>query len=89
MVEGRLHLFETNAVNQTYYPGRYTRDCSFCGFHTDTNSHALTGCRRLHGLYIERRDRYVELILQELSKSVLAELCEVMQNQYVFLGRQC
>ena len=31
----------------------------------------------------------VSNILQELSKSVLTEFCEVMQNQSVFLDGQC
>ena len=73
VVKGRLQLLETNAVNQIYYPGSYPRDCSLCEFHIDTNSHALNNCRRLRGLYTERHDRCVELVLQALTKYALTE----------------
>ena len=83
VVKGRLQLLETNAVNNTYYPEHYQRRCTLCSFHTDTNSHALNGCRKLRGLYIERHDRCVELVLRELHKSVLTEYCEVFTNESV------
>ena len=85
VVKGRLQLLETNAVNQTYYPGFYRRECSLCGFHTDTNSHALNNCRRLRGLYTERHDRCVELVLQALTRHVLTEYCQVFHDQKVTL----
>lgn len=81
--KGRLQLLETNAVCNTYFPNTYTRCCSLCGFYTDTNSHALNGCRRLKGLYTERHDRCVELVKRELMKSVVTEYCLVFDNQTV------
>ena len=83
IVKGRLQLLETSAVNNTYYPDTYRRECTLCRYPTDTNSHALNGCRKLRGLYTERHDRCVEVIFCELSKKVLTEYCEVFQNQPV------
>ena len=83
ITKGRLQLLETNAVNKTYYPGSYPRECTLCGYITDTNSHALNNCRRLKGLYTQRHDRCVELVRQALTTSVMTEFCELFQNQRV------
>ena len=83
IVKGRLQLLETNAVNNTYYPEAYTRTCSLCGFYTDTNSHALNGCSELKGLYTERHDRCVNLVREQLEKSVVTEHVQVFENERV------
>eukprot|EP00745_Piridium_sociabile_P017205 TRINITY_DN25860_c0_g1_i1.p1 TRINITY_DN25860_c0_g1~~TRINITY_DN25860_c0_g1_i1.p1 ORF type:complete len:114 (-),score=26.34 TRINITY_DN25860_c0_g1_i1:12-353(-) len=77
ITKGRLQLLETNAVCNTYFPGNYLRQCSVCGFHSDTNSHALNGCRQLKGLYTERHDRCVHLVKKELEKTVTTEFCQL------------
>jgi hypothetical protein len=83
IAKGRLQLLETNAVCNTYFPGTYLRQCSLCGFYSDTNSHALNGCRQLKGLYTERHDRCVHLVKKELEKTVITELCQLFENQPV------
>ena len=85
ITKGRLQLLETNAVNNTYYPNTYPRACPLCNFHTDTNSHALNGCRKLKGLYTERHDRCVDIVRKELEKYVFTEFCQVFENQIVAL----
>ena len=85
IAKGRLQLLETNAVNNTYYPNTYSRSCPLCQFHTDTNSHALNGCSKLKGLYIERHDRCVQVLRRELEENVLTEFCEIYENQTVSL----
>ena len=85
IVKGRLQLLETNAVNNTYFPQTYSRSCSLCSFHSDTNSHALNGCRSLRGLHSERHDRCVKLVKNELVKNVVTDFCQVFENQVVTL----
>ena len=80
ITKGRLQLLETSAVNNVYYPQTYERGCRLCRFRTDTNSHALNGCRRLKGLYSERHNRCVELVGREL-KRIMTNNCELYQNQ--------
>lgn len=80
--KGRLQLLETNSVVHTYYADLVS-SCPLCGFHTESNSHALNGCRELKGLYIERHDRVVQLILQELEKRIVTEFCTVLCDQRV------
>lgn len=83
VTKGRLQLLETSAVKNTYYPQTYSKECPLCGFFSDTNSHALNGCRKLKGLYTERHDRCVKLVKVELQKSVFTENCELFENQCV------
>lgn len=88
IAKGRLQLIETNAVNNRYFPEFYSRECPLCGFHSDTNSHALNTCRELRGLYIERHDRCVELVRKELEKSVVTDFVQVFDNEAVSLDGQ-
>jgi len=89
VAKGRLQLLETNAVNNVYYPESYPRECQLCGFRTDTNSHALNGCRRLKGMYSERHDRCVEIVRRELETNIITDYCEVFQNQTITLDGHC
>ena len=85
-VKGRLQLLETNAVNNTYFPGTYPRFCVLCGFQTDTNSHALNGCIELAGLYTERHNRCVSLIREQLEKTVVTEFVQISEDEVVKIG---
>ena len=71
-----------NFVKFTCYP-ETPCECPLCGFYTDTNSHALNGCRQLKGLYIERHDRCVDLIKTELDKTIVTDYCQVFHDQRI------
>ena len=66
----------------TYFPD-HPSHCPLCGFHIDSNSHALNGCRELKGLYTDRHDRVVELVKDQLIKNIATEFCTVLQDQRV------
>ena len=83
IAKGRLQLLETNAVINTYYPTEQSPVCALCGFHTDSNSHALNGCRRLRGLYIERHDRCVDIVMDLLEKKIVTEHCQVFHDERI------
>jgi hypothetical protein len=83
IAKGRLQLLETNAVISTYYPDDQPQACTLCGFHTDTNSHALNGCRSFKGLYTERHDRCVKIVTDLVEKRIATEHCEVFHDQRV------
>ena len=65
-----------------YYP-ETLHECPMCGFYTDTNSHALKGCRQLKGLYIECHDKCVDLIKTELEKPIVTEYWQLFHDQRV------
>ena len=81
--KGRIQLLETNAVNNTYFPETYPRHCMLCGFHSDTNSHALNGCAGLRGLYTERHNRCVQLVRAQLEKDVVTDFVEIFDGEVV------
>ena len=80
--KGRLQLLETNSVIHTYFPDNPS-SCPLCGFHTDSNSHALNGCRELKGLYTDRHDRVVGLVGDVLEKNIVTDYCDVLCDQRV------
>ena len=84
--KGRIQLLETNAVNNTYFPETYPRHCMLCGFHSDTNSHALNGCAGLRGLYTERHNRCVQLVRAQLEKDVVTDFVEIFDGEVVKIG---
>ena len=84
--KGRLQLLETNAMNRTYYPETYPGHCTLCGFHTDTNSHALNGCSALRGLYTERHNRCVQLIKEQLETNISTDSVQIYDGEVVKIG---
>ena len=68
VIKGRLQILETQAMLSTYYPRVHENACPACGFRPDTTSHILCNCPVFRGMYIERHDRTVDLIHQQLSR---------------------
>ena len=68
VVKARLHVLETNAMLAVYYPNTYDGRCHLCNHPTDSVSHVLNGCMIFRAMYIERHDRTVKLISDNLRK---------------------
>ncbi len=83
VVKGRLQVLETSSMMHIYYPDVHSKSCPSCNHPSDTTSHALNGCMRFRNLYIERHDRSVDHIFNELQKTPIYQECELLKNKMI------
>jgi hypothetical protein len=69
VVRARLQLLECNTLLHTYYPASYEKRCIRCGFHTDTVSHVLNGCRCIKNAIQKRHNRVAAIVSGALKEA--------------------
>ena len=69
VIKAKLQLAECNSLLHTYYPDMYEKKCSRCGFHSDTISHVLNGCRVSKNSIQKRHNRIVNIISKNISEA--------------------
>ena len=69
IIKAKLQLAECNSLLHTYYPATYRKSCSRCGFHSDTISHVLNGCRESKNAIQKRHNRIVNMVSKNLSET--------------------
>ena len=83
VVKGRLQLLETQSMLYIYYPNLHTKRCPSCNHPTDTTSHVLNGCMTHRQCYIQRHDRSVDHIHNELLKMSQFKDCRLLKNKVI------
>ena len=83
IVKGRLQLLETQAMLATYYPTVHDKKCPACGFTPDTTSHVLGSCRAFRTMYIERHDRTVDHIHDQIMKCTGHKHNQILKNKCI------
>ncbi len=83
IIKGRLQLLETQGMLTIYYPDIHNKKCPSCNFPTDTTSHVLNGCMTFRQCYIDRHDRSVDHIHDELMKSPLYKEARFFKNKVI------
>ena len=83
ITKGRLQILETQAMLNIYYPDVHDKKCPMCGFIPDTASHVLSSCQSFRTMYIERHDRTVNHLENELTKLPKYANYTVMNNKLV------
>ncbi len=81
--KARLQLLETQSLLSIYYPQKYNNTCPMCGFTPDTASHILSSCQAFRGMYIERHDRSVDHIYDQINNHRLHLNSTVVRNKLV------
>ncbi len=81
--KGRLQLLETQGMLSIYYPQIHDNRCPACGYSPDTTSHIMSSCPIFKTMYIERHDRAVNHLYNEIRRVKSSEGVVVLNNKCI------
>ena len=82
VTKGRLQLLETQSMLSIYYPNLHNKRCPACDFSPDTTSHIMSSCPAFRNMYIERHDRAVNHLYDQL-KRIKGSCIKILNNKCV------
>ena len=74
-------MLECNSQLHIYYPNAYPKSCTRCGFHSDTVSHVLNGCRDSKCAIQARHNRVLDIISNAVSALVCLAETTILKDQ--------
>ena len=83
VAKGRLQLLETQAMLAIYYPHIHDKHCPACGFSPDTTSHIMSSCPSFRNMYIERHDRAVNHLFDQIKRVKTSEGIVLLNNKCI------
>ena len=81
VVKARLQLLECNTILHLYDPATWQKQCSRCGFRSETVSHIINGCSYNKSAIQKRHNRIAEIITRNVAEVNLG--ATVLHDQHV------
>ena len=82
VVRSRLQLLQCNSLMHTYF--NTSKECTQCGFFTETVSHIMNGCREMKNMYQKRHNRVVDMLHSKIcATKTISENVKVIKDSVI------